>query len=189
MFLFAINFSNQFSMDRRTLRGIGTVLVLIIDVKRDYRVLLAKGPPPAEARQSGEHKAGVVLPPETLDEVQYRVQRLFRAPIVRTDADIAAEFQHRCFLARIEGGFFENHHPLGFAEDVVVEGALRDAILGGCLGEAHFLSHHGLDRFLEIMSRPRGRLQLQQGRIVSQKIVSGFFSTFQPRFSSFNFSR
>lgn len=154
-------------VDRRALRGIGTVLVLVVDVERDYRVLLAKGPPPAEARQSGEHKAGIVLPPETLDEVQYRIQGLLRAPIVRTDADIAAEFEHRCFLAWIEGGFFENHHPLGLAEDVVVESALRDAVLGGCLGEAHLLGHHGLDRFLEIVPRPRGRLQLQQGRIVS----------------------
>lgn len=130
-------------------------------------MLLAKGPPPAEARQPSEHKAGIVLPPETLDEVQYRVEGLLRAPIVRADADVAAEFEHRRFLARIEGGLLEDHHSLGLAEDVVVEGALRDAVFGRRLGEAHLLGHHGLDRLLEIVPRPRGRLQLQQGRIVS----------------------
>lgn len=149
------------------LRGIGTVLVLVVDVERDDRVLLAKGPPPAEARQSGEHEAGIVLSPETLDEVEYRVQGFLRAPIVRTDADVAAELEHCRLLARIEGGLLEDHHPLGLAEDVVVEGALRDAVLGRRLGEAHLLGHHGLDRLLEIVPRPRGRLQLQQGRIVS----------------------
>lgn len=130
-------------------------------------MFLAKGPPPAEARQSGEHETGVVLPPETLDKVQYRVQRLFRAPIVRANADVAAEFEHRRFFARIEGGFFEDHHPLGLAEDIVVEGTLGDAVFGRRLGEAHLLGHHGLDRLLEIVPRPRGRLQLQQGRVVS----------------------
>lgn len=150
-----------------TLRGIGAVLVLVVDVERDYRVLLAKGPPPAEARQPGEHEAGIVLPPEALDEGQYCVQGLLRPPIVRADADVAAELEHRRLLARIESGLLEDHHPLGLAEDVVVEGALRDAVLGGRLGEAHLLGHHGLDRLLEIVPRPRGRLQLQQGRIVS----------------------
>lgn len=154
-------------MDRAALRGIGTVLVLVVDVERDYRVLLAKGPPPAEARQPGEHEAGVVLPPEALDEVQYSVQGFLRAPIVRADADVATEFEDRRLLAWIEGGLLEDHHPLGLAEYVVVESALRDAVLGGRLSEAHLLSHHGLDRLLEIMPRPRGRLQLQQGRIVS----------------------
>jgi len=108
-----------------------------------------------------------VFPPETLDEVQYRIQRFFRAPIVRADADVAAEFEYRRFLARIEGGLLEDHHPFGLAEDVVVESAFRDAVLGGRLGEAHLLSHHGLDRLLEIVPRPCGSLQLQQGRIVS----------------------
>lgn len=154
-------------MDRTVLRRIGAVLVLVIDVERDYRVLLAKGPPPAEARQPGEHETGVVFPPETLDEVQYSVQGLLRAPIIRADADVTAELEHRRFLAWIEGGLLENHHPLGLAEDVVVERALRDTVLGGRLSEAHLLSHHGLDRLLEIVPRPRGRLQLQQGRIVS----------------------
>lgn len=149
------------------LRGIGTVLVLVVDVERDYRVLLAKSPPPAEARQPGEHETGIVLPPETLDEVQYSVQGLLRTPIVRADADVAAEFEDRRLFAWIEGGLLEDHHPLGLAEYVVVESALRDAVLGGRLSEAHLLSHHGLDRLLEIMPRPRGRLQLQQGRIVS----------------------
>lgn len=150
-----------------TLRGIGTVFVLVVDVERDYRVLLAKGPPPAETRQPGEHETGVVFPPETLDEVQYRVQGLLRAPIIRADADVAAEFEHRRFFVRIEGGLLEDHHPLGLAENVVVEGAFRDPVLGRRLGEAHLLGHYGLDRLLEIVPRPRGRLQLQQGCIVS----------------------
>jgi len=130
-------------------------------------VLLAKGPPPAKARQAGEDEVRVALPPESLDKVQYRVQGLLRAPIVWADADVAAEFEDRRFLARIEAGLLEDHHPLGLAEYVVVEGALRDAILGRRLGEAHLLGYHGLDRLLEIVPRPRGRLQLQQGRIVS----------------------
>lgn len=130
-------------------------------------MFLAKGPPPAEARQSREHEAGVALPPEPLDEVQYRVQGLLRAPIVRADADVAAELEYRRFLARIQAGLLQYHHPLGLAEDVVVEGALRDPVLGRGLGEAHLLGHHGLDRLLEIVPRPRGRLQLQQGCIVS----------------------
>lgn len=149
------------------LRGIGTVLVLVVNIERDYRVLLAKRPPPAEAGQPGEHEAGVMLSSETLNEIQYRVQGFFRAPIVRTNANVAAEFEHCRFLAWIEGGLLEDHHPLGLAENVVVESALRDAVLGGRLGEAHLLGHYGLDRLLEIVPRPRGRLQLQQGRIVS----------------------
>lgn len=67
----------------------------------------------------------------------------------------------------MQTGLLEDHHPLGFAEDVVVERAFRDAVLGRRLGEAHLLVHHGLDGFLEIVPRPCGCLQLQQVRIVS----------------------
>lgn len=110
------------------LRRVGAVLVLIVEIKRDYRVFLAEGPPPAEARQTGEHEVRVALPPESLNEVQYSVERLLRASIVRTDADVTAEFEDRRFLARIETGLLEDHHPLRLAEYVVVESAFRDTI-------------------------------------------------------------
>lgn len=54
-------------------------------------MFFAEGPPPTEARQPGENKVGIALPFELLDKIQYRIQRLLRAPIVRADADVAAE--------------------------------------------------------------------------------------------------
>lgn len=130
-------------------------------------MLFAEGPPPTEARQSSENKVRIALLFELLDKIQYRIQRFLRAPIVRADADVTAELKHGRFLVRLEAGLLEDHHPFGFAEDVVVEGAFRDAVFGRRLSEAHLLGHHSLDRLLEIMSRPRGCLQLQQVRIVS----------------------
>lgn len=143
------------------------VLVLVVEIQRDYRVLLTKGPPPTETRESGKNEAGVPFPPELLDEVQDRVQGLLRTSIVRADADVAAELEYGGFLGRIKSGLLEDHHPLRFPENVVVEGALRYTVLRRRLGEPHLLGYHGLDGLLEIVPRPRRHLQLQQARIFS----------------------
>lgn len=143
------------------------VLVFVVEVKRDYRVFLTKGPPPTKTRQTGKNKLRIALPPKLLDKIQYRIQRFFRTTIVRTDTDIATKLEHCRFFARIQTRFFQNHHTLGFAEDVVVESALRDPVFRRCLGKTHLLSHNSLDCFLEIMPCPRRCLQLQQRRILS----------------------
>lgn len=77
------------------------VLVLVVEVKRDYRVFFTESPPPTKTRETVEHEAGIAFTPELLDKVQDRVQRLFRASIIRTNADVAAEVEHRRFLARV----------------------------------------------------------------------------------------
>lgn len=143
------------------------VVVLVVEVKRDDAVLLAEGPPPAKARQPGEGKARLALPPELLDEAEYRAEGLFRPAVVGTDADVAAELEDGRLLGPVEARLLEDHHPLGLAEYVVVERALGYAVLARGLGEAHLLRDHGLDGLLQLLPRPRGRLQLQQARVVS----------------------
>jgi hypothetical protein len=143
------------------------VVVIVVKVERDDAVLLAKGPPPAEARESGEGEAGLALPSQLLHEIEDRVEGLFRTPVIGANADVAAELENRRLLGVVEARLLEHHHPLGLAKDVVVECALRYTVLARGLGEAHLLRDHGLDGLLELLPRPRRRLQLQQARVVS----------------------
>lgn len=157
----------QHALSRKTDYRLLIVFVLVVEVKRYYRVLFTESPPPTETRETVKHKVRVAFSPQLFHEVEDRVQRLFRPTIVRTDADVAAEFEHGRFLARVQTRFLQDHHSLRLSQDVVVQCAFRYSVFRGRLGEAHLLSNHSLDRFLEIVPRPRGRLQLQQGGIVS----------------------
>ena len=130
-------------------------------------MLFTECPPPTEAGEAVKDKVRVAFPPELLHEVENRVQGLFRTAVVRADADVAAELEDGGLLARVQPRFLEDHHSLRLSQDVVVQCAFRYSVFRRRLGEAHLLRDHRLDRLLEIVPRPRGRLQLQQGRIVS----------------------
>lgn len=142
------------------------VLTLVVEVERDYGMFFAKRPPPAEAREAGEYEARVASSSKSLDEIEDSVEGLFRSSVVRTDGDVAAEFENGGLLAAVEAGLLQDHHALRFPEYVVVERALRDPVLGRGLGEPHLLGDHRLYRVLEVVTRPGRCLQLQQGRIV-----------------------
>lgn len=143
------------------------VVVLVVKVQRHYGMFFAKGPPPPEAGEAREREARVPLAAQFLDKVEDRVEGLLGAAVVGADVDVAAKLEDRGLLARVEARLLEHHHALRLAQDVVVEGALGDAVFRRGLREAHLLGHDGLDGLLQVLPRPRRRLQLQQARVVS----------------------
>lgn len=126
-------------------------------IERNYAVLFAKRPPPPEPRQSSEHESGIAHPPQLLHVVEDGVERLLRPPVVGRDGDVAAELQDRGLFGVRQSCFLQDGHPLGFAQDVVVEGAFGYAEAGGGLGETHLLADHRLDGLLELALGPRRR--------------------------------
>lgn len=50
------------------------VLVLVVEVKRDYRVLFTESPPPTETREAVKDKIRVTFSPQLFDKVEDRVQ-------------------------------------------------------------------------------------------------------------------
>lgn len=117
-------------------------------IERNYAVLFAKRPPPPKPRQPCKHESGVARPPQLLHVVEDGLERLLRPPVVGRDGDVAAELQNRSLFGVRQSCFLQDGHPLGFAQDVVVEGAFGYAKAGGGLGEAHLLADHRLDGLL-----------------------------------------
>ena len=160
--------SQQYSTQSITVyRGVSFGVVLVVEVQRHNAVLLAEGPPPPEPREAVEAEARIALSPQLLHVAEYRVEGFLGAAIIRADADVAAELEHGLLLRLIQARLLQHHHPLGLAEDVVVERALGYAVLARGLGEAHLLRDHRLDRLLQLLPRPRRRLHLHHRRVVS----------------------
>lgn len=68
-------------------------------------MLFAERPPPTKPGESGKHELRIPYPPELLDEIEYRRERLLRPPVVRRDGDVATELQDRSFFSRRQTRF------------------------------------------------------------------------------------
>lgn len=144
--------------------GEGLVVVVVVVaavVERDDGVLLAEGPPPAEAGQAGEGEVRVSLAAQLLDEAEDVDERLLGAPVVRRDRNVAAEVEHGRLLQVGQAGLLQHHHAVRLAQDVVIQRALRYAVVRGSLCKAHFLRHYRLYRLFQLRLRPRRRFHFQ----------------------------
>lgn len=148
-------------MWRRGREGLVVVVVVAAVVQRDDGVFLAERPPPAEPGQAREGEVRVPLAPQPLDEAEDVDERLLRAPVVRRDRDVAAEVEHGRLLQVGEAGLLKHHHAVRLAQDVVVQRALRYAVVRGRLCKAHFLRHYRLYRLFQLGLRPRRRFHFQ----------------------------
>lgn len=148
---------------RRGGEGLVVVVVVVVAavVQRDDGVFLTERPPPAEPGQAREGEVRVPLAAQLLDEAEYVDERLLRAPVVRRDRDVAAEVEHGRLLEVGEAGLLQHHHAVRLAQDVVVERALRYAVVRGRLCKAHFLRHYRLYRLFQLGLRPRRRFHFQ----------------------------
>ena len=135
-------------------------------------MFLAEGPPPAEAHETGQfQRAGAG---HVLDEGGDVLQRFVGSPVVRHDGGLAAKVQDGVLVAGVQADLIEDEHALGFAQDVVVQGAFGDAVVRRGLSEAHPLRHDGLDGLLQLLLGPRGGLRapLHQ-RFYTRRVISG----------------
>jgi len=83
-----------------------------------------------------------------LDERHDVLQRFVSSPVVRHHRRLAAKVQDGVLIGGVQSDLVEDQHPLGFAEDVVVQGAFGDAVVRRGLREAHPLRDDGLDGLL-----------------------------------------
>lgn len=116
-------------------------------------MLSTESPPPPEAGFASELEL-VALVPKTLevtDELENAAERSLRALVVRRGGRIAAEIQHRSFFFGRECKLLEDRHSVRFAENVVVQCALGDVVLGAGLGETQSLRYDGGDGFLQLV--------------------------------------
>lgn len=147
--------------------GQGLVVIVVVVaavVQGDDGVFLAERPPPAEPGQAREGEVRIPLAAQLLDEAENVDERLLRAPVVRRDRDVAAEVEHGRLLEVGEAGLLQHHHAVRLAQDVVVERALRYAVVRGRLCKAHFLRHYRLYRLFQLRLSPRRRFHFQKGR-------------------------
>lgn len=121
-------------------------------------MLPTEGPPPPETWLATELELIALVPEglEVTDELQDAAERSLGALVVRRGGRIAAEIQHGSFLLRPEGQLLEDGHSLGLAENVVVQCAFGDVVLGAGLGEAQSLRYDSGDCFLKLIGVPCG---------------------------------
>ena len=118
-------------------------------------MLLGERPPPLEALPHRHLKVlvpGLGLQPS--DKVDDVPQRPRRPPVVGHGGDLAAVLQDGQLLGLRQPEVVEHLHPLRLAEDVVVERALGDPVLGAGLGEAHLLGYDSVDGLLQLALGP-----------------------------------
>ena len=127
--------------------SLGGVLV----VERDDVVFLGEGPPPLESLPPTQAELGLLpLQLQLGDELDDVREGPGGPPVVRHVGDLAAELQHGHLLGLGEPDLVEDLHPLGLAEDVVVESPLGYPVPGAGLGEPQPLGDHGLDGVLQL---------------------------------------
>lgn len=145
--------------DGRWLRDYLVIVIVVIVtsgtvVKGHYRVLLTEGPPPSEACKSCESKVRVPFAPQCFDEIQNIFERFFCPSVIWGDGNVTTELEYGRLFVQVETGLLEDHHPVGLAEYVIVEGALGDAVVRGRLREPHRLCYYGLDSVFQLRLRP-----------------------------------
>lgn len=109
---------------------------ITIVVHRGNGILLTKCPPPTECKFATiiEGRPIAILHVHNVGEDI--AQWFTRTAIIWRHREITAKFQHRILIVRIETGFLQHIHSIRFAENVVVESALRYVVPQRSLGEA-----------------------------------------------------
>ena len=130
-------------------------------------MLLAEGPPPSKAHQTGQFQ--LTGTGHLFDEGDDVLQRLVGAPVVRHHRRLAAEIQDGVLVVGVQSDLVEDQHPLGFAQNVVVQRPFGDAVVRRGLREPHPLRHDGLDGLLQLLFRPRRRF----GTPLDQRLFIG----------------
>ena len=126
--------------------------------QRDDVVFLAEGPPPAEGQDGAETEPEVGLSLavlELLHEGQDALQRFVGPPVVRHDGRLATKVEDSVLFRGVQSDFIQHQHPLGFAQNVVVERPFGDVVVRRGLRESHFLRHDRVNGFLQLFFGPR----------------------------------
>ena len=144
------------------------VLLVVLVVERDDVVLLGEGPPPLEALPRGQTELRLLAVFELGDELDDVTERPGGSPVVRHVGDLAAELQDGHLLGLRQPHLVQHLHPLGLAQDVVVERPLGYPVPGTGLGKPQPLSDDGLDGVLEL-----GLAPVREFAILLEMFVAG----------------
>ena len=106
-------------------------------------MLLSEGPPPPEPLPHA--KLEILLSflllktSNALDDV---FERAGGSPVVRHGGDLTTELKERQLLGLCQPHLLKNSHPLGFSQNIVVQGSFRNAISRAGLCKPQLLCDH-----------------------------------------------